>query len=446
MSNPTELSKPQECDVAIVGGGPAGATAASLLSQRGYRVTLFEKATFPRFHIGESLLPANLRLLEQLGVRDRIEAVSLRKNGVELVSPAHATSTTVDFSDCWDKTMPYSLQVRRSEFDEVLLDRAAELGCDVRQGWRVTDVQLGAQTTPSLLTVRSEKPGASEQCWRARFVIDASGRDTLLASRLKLKKKDAKHNSVSLYAHYSGAKRLPGASEGNISIFWFDHGWMWFIPLADGSTSVGVVCWPYYMKSRQGELAAFFDQTIAMCPALADRLANATRTNEVCATGNYAYGSARSQGENFVLLGDAFAFVDPVFSSGVYLAMNSAFAAAEAVDTSLSEPKHARRAMKQFDRVMRHGPREFSWFIYRISKPIMRDILMAPANPLRVKEALLSLMAGDIFGKTPIWPSLYLFKGIYYIACLVNLPRAMSERRQRQTNICDHSELTDSPR
>lgn len=424
-----------ECDVAIIGGGPAGATAASLLTELGYRVALFEKATFPRFHIGESLLPANVALLEKLGVRNQIETLSIRKNGVELVSPAHADSTLLEFADCWDKTMPFSFHVRRSQFDEVLLNRATDLGADVRQGWQVKDVQLGDGLETSLVTVQSPNKDERELKWRARFVIDASGRDTLLANSLKLKQKNAKHNTAALYAHYSGAQRLSGDAEGNISIFWFEHGWMWFIPLADGATSVGAVCWPHYLKTRQTDLATFFDQTLALCPALAKRLAHATRVNEVQATGNYSYSATRSQGTNYLLLGDAFAFVDPVFSSGVYLAMNSAFAGAKAVHTTLTDPNKAPRAMKQFDRVMRRGPREFSWFIYRITKPTMRDIFMTPANPFRVKEALLSVLAGDIFGKTPIWPSLYLFKGIYYMACLKNLPRSLREWRRRRHNI-----------
>lgn len=427
----------QECDVAIVGGGPAGATAACLLSERGYQVTVFEKATFPRFHIGESLLPANIPLLEKLGVRDQIEAISIRKNGVELVSPAHPDSTMLEFADCWDKTVPFSFHVRRSEFDEVLLNRATQLGSDVRQGWRVTDVRLGAASELSLLTVRSADTNEREQLWRARFVIDASGRDTLLANSLKLKRKNAKHNSSALYAHYTNAKRLPGSHEGNISIFWFEHGWMWFIPLADGVTSVGAVCWPYYLKSRQTDTPTFFEQTLALCPALAERLEQATRVNEVEATGNYSYSAKRSQGTNYLLLGDAFAFVDPIFSSGVFLAMNSAFVGADAIHAILSEPSRARVATKRFKRVMILGPREFSWFIYRINKPTMRNIFMTPANPFRVKEALLSVLAGDIFGKTPIWPSLYLFKGIYYLCCLKNIPRSVREWRQRRLNIRD---------
>lgn len=440
----TEVSKAplgeRECDVAIIGGGPAGSTAASLLARQGYKVVVFEKTPFPRFHIGESLLPANLRLLDELGVREQVEALALRKNGIELVSPVHEKPTMLEFADCWDKTMPYSFHVRRSQFDKVLLDNARRLGADVHEGIKVSGVELGEGCASSLLTVQpaANAPGTGPtERWRARFVIDASGRETLLSTRLKLKQRNPHHNSAALYGHFEGATRLAGDNEGNISIFWFEHGWFWFIPLADGITSVGAVCWPYYLKSRDTDVNTFLDRTIALCPPLAARLAGATRVADATATGNYSYGSQRSHGRNFLLIGDAYAFVDPVFSSGVYLAMNSAFAGARAVDACLSRPATATAALRRFDKVMLRGPREFSWFIYRITKPALRDIFMAPRNPLRVKEALLSVLAGDIFENRRIWPSVYAFKGIYYLSCLRNLPMSWREWRRRRRIVGD---------
>ena len=152
------------------------------------------------------------------------------------------------------------------------------------------------------------------------------GRDTLLANQLRCKEKNKRHNSSALYGHFTGAERLPGKLEGNITIFWFEHGWFWFIPLADGTTSIGAVCWPYYLKSRTKPLPEFFRDTIALCPELEKRLAGAKLVDDrVYATGNYSYASARSSGERYLMIGDAYAFVDPVFSSGVYLAMQSAF-------------------------------------------------------------------------------------------------------------------------
>ncbi|MEO8137932.1 MAG: FAD-dependent oxidoreductase, partial [Betaproteobacteria bacterium] len=314
------------CEVLIVGGGPAGATAAALLASRGRQVVLLEKAHHPRFHIGESLLPLNLPLFDQLGVREEIEAVGMLKYGVEFNSPTHDAPVTLDFSEAWDKSFPYAYQVRRSEFDHILFRNAARRGADVHEGTRVTRVDFEAEGRGARVTARTDTGGARQ--WRARFVLDASGRDTLLASQLGLKQKNRRHNSAAVYGHFTGAERLPGRAEGNISIFWFDHGWCWFIPLADGTTSVGAVCWPYYLQSRKTDVTSFFHATIALCPALARRLGNAKLVEPATATGNYSYAAQRTSGHNYLMLGDAFAFIDPVFSSGVFLAMNSAFVGA----------------------------------------------------------------------------------------------------------------------
>ncbi|MES1162738.1 MAG: tryptophan 7-halogenase, partial [Rhizobacter sp.] len=274
-------------------------------------------------------------------------------------------------------------------------------------------------------TVQVELDDGARQSWRTRFLVDATGRDTLLANHFKCKQKNPRHNSSALYGHFTGAKRLEGKLEGNITIFWFDHGWFWFIPLADGTTSIGAVCWPYYLKSRNKKpLPEFFRDTIALCPQLAERLDGAVLVDEaVHATGNYAYTSSRSSGERYLMLGDAYAFVDPVFSSGVYLAMESGFEGADAIETALDRPGAFAAARARFDKRMRFGPREFSWFIFRVTNPTMREFFMHPQNPMRVKEALLSLLAGDIFGQTPIWGSLRIMKALYYLVSIGNLRR-----------------------
>jgi 2-polyprenyl-6-methoxyphenol hydroxylase-like FAD-dependent oxidoreductase len=251
-----------------------------------------------------------------------------------------------------------------------------------------------------------------------------------------LKRKNDAHGSAAIFGHFNGAQRLCGKREGNISIFWFAHGWIWFIPLADGSTSVGAVCWPYYLKSREKPLREFFADTLAMAPALQERLRGAALIDEmVYATGNYSYGSTRACGERHALLGDAYAFIDPVFSSGVYFAMASAFGAAELVATELDRPQEASAARRRYCELAEKGPQEFSWFIYRMTNPSMRNLFMHPRNTLRVKEAVLSLLAGDIHGRTPIWRALLIFKAIYYLTWLGNAPTAWRALRARRRNI-----------
>ena len=427
----------RKCDVLIIGGGPAGSTAAITLAERGYDVVLLEKAHHPRFHIGESLLPANLPLFERLGVAAEVQAIGMQKFGAEFNSPWHAVrSQTFEFSEGWNKSLPFAYQVRRSQFDEILIRRATACGAHVTEGCRVKEVDFLAASAGA--RIRAEHEDGRTETLDARFVIDASGRDTFLGNRLKTKQRNRRHNSSAMYAHFKGAQRDPDCKRaGNISLFWFDHGWMWLIPLADGTTSVGVVAWPYYMKSRSTPLREFFLETLATCGQISARLQSAELVSAVEATGNYSYScdSPSSSGKSYLLVGDAYAFVDPMFSSGVMMAMTTAVAAAETVDTCLKEPARAAAAFRQFNRISRHGPKEFSWFIHRVTNPSMRDLFMGPRNVLRMKEALLGLLAGDIYGKTPIWSSLRAFKVVYYIVSFANLKRSIAAIRRRRINI-----------
>ena len=433
-AHPAAAGAASNCDVLVVGGGPAGSTIAALLAEQGRDVVVVEKARHPRFHIGESLLPANAALFERLGVRDQVEAIGMQKYGVEFVSPDHEHRQFIEFGEAWDKSMPYAWQVRRSELDELLFRDAARKGARTFEGERVREVVFGADDA----TVQVEADDGSRRTWRARFVVDASGRDTLLANQFRCKEKNSRHNSSALYGHFTGAERLAGKLEGNITIFWFAHGWFWFIPLADGTTSVGAVCWPYYLKSRTKPLPDFFRDTIALCPELDRRLAGAKLVDErVYATGNYSYSSARSSGERYLMIGDAYAFVDPVFSSGVYLAMQSAFDGARVVAAVLDGRRDAAALRRSFDRNVERGPRVFSWFIFRVTNPTMREFFMSPQNPFRVKEALISLLAGDIHGRTPIWPSIRMLKALYYLVSIANLGRTVRAWKRRRLNIRD---------
>ena len=433
---------PTSCDVLVIGGGPAGATIAALLARQGRQVVMLEKAHHPRFHIGESLLPANVALFDRLGLRPQLEAIGMPKYGVEFCSPDHQHRSYFEFADAWDKSMPYAWQVRRSDMDELLFRHAAAQGATAVEGCRVREVLFDDPANPQGAVVKATLDDGAERVYHARFVVDASGRDTFMANKLRIKQKNERHNSSALFGHFHGAKRLEGKKAGNISIFWFQHGWFWFIPLADGSTSIGAVCWPYYLKSRNKPLPEFFADTIAMCPLLVERLADATLIdNRVHATGNYAYTSQHCTGERYLMLGDAFAFIDPVFSSGVYLAMQGAFDGAELVATHLDQPAKAAAARRQFEKRARLGPNEFSWFIYRVTNPTMRHLFMHPANPLRVQEALLSLLAGDIHGNTPIWGALRILKSIYYVMSLANLRRTARAWWRRRQNIRDTGPL-----
>lgn len=399
-------------DVVIIGGGPAGSTVAALLAARGKTVTLIEKDRHPRFHIGESLLPFNMPLFEQLGVKEEVERIGMPKYGIEFVSPDHDKPSLLEFKNGWHKEMNYSFQVRRSDFDKILFDKARANGAQAVEDCRVTDIAFPPEGGG---IVTAAMAGGEMRQFHGRFVIDASGRDTILASRLKVKQRNRRHESAAVFGHFTGAERLQGRDEGHISIFWFAKGWFWFIPLSDGTTSVGAVAKPEIFKNRDGDMTALFKDLIAMCPALAHRLRDATLTGPATGTGNYSYSADSFVGPHYLMAGDACGFIDPVFSTGVYLAMKSGFLAADAVAACLDDPQNAAQALKRYEDEVKANIARFTWFIYRITSPAIRSLFMAPRNYFRIEEAVLSLLAGDVDAKSPIRSRLALFKALFYM-------------------------------
>ncbi len=425
------------CDVLIVGGGPAGASAAAVLAERGHRVVLLEKARHPRFHIGESLLPANLPLFDRLGVGESIRAIGVPKRGAQFHVPHAPAARRFAFADSFNKELALAYQVRRSQFDEILIRRAGALGAHVLEACRAQAVDF---TDPHRVHVHAEQAGVA-RTFAARYLVDASGRDTFLGNRLGNKRRDRRHASCAMFAHFTGAPRDADETRGgDILVFWIDQGWLWLIPLADGVSSVGAVVWPSYMKSRRQDLRAFFLATIARAPQLSERLATARLATEVEATGSYSYRCTRAHGERHLVIGDAYSFVDPVFSSGVLFAMVGGIAAAEALDVCLREPHRRRAALRRFEHTVRLGPRRFAWFIHRMTRPAMQALFMAPGDALRMRAALLSLLSGDIFADTPFWPALRAFQGTYFLTALTMPYRSLRAlaRRAREARIAAH--------
>ncbi len=418
------------CDVLIIGGGPAGATAATLLAGKGRHVILLEKDSHPRFHIGESLLPLNLRIFETLGVADRMAEIGVHKPGARFVSDEHGRHTAFSFAAGLNQDYTYAYQVRRSQFDEILFARAREAGADAREGVRVLDVTLDARAGHR---VTARGADGAVQAFRPRFVIDASGRDTVLANGMGSKARNPHNNTAAIYGHFRGVapfgareKGAPfgareegaplgqEAEDGNITIHLFDEGWFWMIPLPDGVMSVGVVSSPDFFKRRRGEVRDFFLATLRAVPSVARRIEHAELVSDVTTTGNYSYSSKVMQGDGWLMAGDAYAFLDPVFSSGVLLAMASAEMGAEVADTWLDDPARAAPMARDFERKVKRAIGSLSWLIYRINKPVLRDMFMTPSNRFRMREGLVSLLAGDVHANANRQLPVLAFKAAYH--------------------------------
>ena len=399
-------------DVVVIGGGPAGSTAATLLAQQGRTVRLYERAQHPRFHIGESLLPNNLPILERLGVLEAVRKIGVHKPAAEFICQS-GQRQVFPFARALGRTPDHAFQVRRAEFDELLLRNSARHGVDVREQHDVESVRLAPDpSTCHEIGVRNAD-GEVESV-RARYVLDATGRDAVLAKANRWHQRDQRHASAAIFSHFSGVTRRDGADEGNISVYWFDGGWAWMIPLRDGSMSVGAVCGPDHLKRRRADNELFLRETIDSIPDAGRRMSEARCIAPVHVTGNYSYRSQVMSGPGFALIGDAFAFVDPVFSSGVYLAMNSAERSTALVGPWLNEDTRAyRREQRRFERRVRGKLKSFSWFIYRFTTPAMRDLFENPRNDWQVEQAVVSMLAGDGDEQPRIRRRLAIFKAIY---------------------------------
>ena len=414
--------------MAVIGGGPAGSTAATLLARRGYKVIALEKAHHPRFHIGESLLPMNLPVFERLGVLDKVRALGVFKAGADFEADNERGYNNFAFARAIGASPPHAYQVWRQDFDKMLYDHARDSGADAREGHEVLKVE---QQDPrrSLLEVKADDGrGYSIQ---ARYVIDASGRDALLSSTMRLRRKSDRHQSAAIFGHFRGAEPRPGEDAGNISIYRFDHGWMWMIPLPAGVMSIGAVCRPEYLKQRKGRTVEFLLETLHQSAGLKRRMARAELIGEVRVTGNYSYDSTRMGGPGWVLVGDAFAFLDPVFSSGVYLAMSGAEQAAAAVDEALRNPEREAALLRKLERRQRAGIARFSFFIYRFNGPVLTQMFREPRNDWHLEEGVISMLAGDLFDSPKVLRRLRLFKLVYAVTGLRNWRRWRAEHQYR---------------
>lgn len=321
----------QNPDVVVIGGGPAGSTASTLIAQHGYRVTLFERERFPRFHIGESLIPETYWVLKRLKMLDKMKASPfVKKFSVQFVSASGKLSAPFYFWDNKPHECSQTWQVIRSEFDLMMLKNAEEQGVEVHQATRVLDVLFEGDRA---IGVRIQKEDGAKAEVRAKVVVDASGQSTMLQNRFKLRLWDPVLNKGAIWTYWQGAQRDAGRDEGATLVVQTvnKQGWFWYIPQHDDTISVGVVAPFDYLFKGRGSHAQTYKEEIEACPEIKKRVSIGRRSTGYFATKDYSYRSTKVAGDGWVLIGDAFGFLDPLYSSGVLLALKSGELAADAI-------------------------------------------------------------------------------------------------------------------
>jgi flavin-dependent dehydrogenase len=322
--------------VVVIGGGPAGSTVSTLLAQHGVRVELFERERFPRFHIGESLIPETYWVLKRLNMLEKMKASHfVKKHSVQFVSASGKVSTPFYFFDNKPHECSQTWQVVRSEFDQMMLENAQQHGVSVHQGARVLEVLFEGDRAVGVEVV--EDDGATRRIL-ADVVVDASGQSSVIINKFGLRVPDPALNKGAIWTYFEGAYRDEGKDEGATLVLQTKDkkAWFWYIPQHNNIVSVGVVADFKHLFTGRGDHETTFMEEVAECPNLRDRIAIGKRATRFYATKDYTYRSSRAAGDGWVLVGDAFGFLDPLYSSGVLLALRSGELAADCIAEGLA--------------------------------------------------------------------------------------------------------------
>ena len=390
-------------DVLVVGGGPGGSIASTRLAQAGKRVLVLEKEHFPRFHLGESLLPQSLPILASVGVLDAVKDQFIWKYGARFHDDVRNRKDRFCFADAWKADPIHAFQVERSKFDHLLLKNAAAKGVEVREGW---SVKSAIQDDGRVIGVVALDPEGHEHRILASTVVDATGRDALFAHDHRATTKIEGLEQTAIFAHFENIARQPGQLEGDIDVVLFrtnegeQPNWFWIIPFKDGVTSVGAVVSKKWIRDRRTEspdLTALLNRAIAESPSATALMQNSKMIwPEARSAADFSYRVGGIHGPGWIAIGDAAGFIDPLFSTGAHLAMSGATLAADAILEGTPE------AFERWEKSLRNAAETFIVAVRCFYTGPLVDMLFMENKHVALRRSITSLLAGDVFHDS-IW-------------------------------------------
>jgi flavin-dependent dehydrogenase len=386
-------------DCVVIGGGPAGSTISTILADYGHRVLLLERARFPRHHIGESLMPQTYWTFQRIGMLEKMKSSDFPvKESVQFVSSTGHESQPYFFPDRDPNEWSYTWQVKRDKFDKMMLENAREHGVEVREGANVKEVLFEGGRA---VGVRVQYQGADERI-TARVVADASGNNAILSRQLRIRDADPGLKNAAMYAYWKGARRDPGRNSGATLVISTPdkRGWFWSIPLPNDITSIGIVAPTSYLCLGRGDdPLAILEEEIANCPGIRRRVENAERVSQAYVTGDYTYRSRAIAGDGWVLVGDAFGFLDPIYSSGVFLALKSGEYAGDAVHDALEANDVSGERLGRFGPEFVRGMQLIRQLVYAFYEPNFSFGRFNREYPQH-HDSIVRLLIGDVFNSS----------------------------------------------
>jgi len=412
-------------DVAIIGGGPSGSTAATFLVQKGYKVLVIEREKFPRFHIGESLLPYSMDAFERLGVKEKLDAQFIPKYGAEISTSCATNIVKIFFKNGYKACHERAYQVTRSEFDKILLDNAAEKGAEVREETSVEHIDFGAEEVG--LTLESAK---GKQTVRARYLLDCSGRNAVVGQYFKLRRNYETLKKFSVFAHYENVDRDEGKEGTFIRIIRAHDRWYWMIPLTQTKMSIGFVMDIADFKAAKKTPEVALEDSLREYPTIWNRMTKATRVTPVHSASDYSYRNTTLKGERWLLSGDAAGFIDPVFSTGVFLGIRSGEEAADALDAALKNSGQGAAAFAKYEKSMNRVMDLYLRFVNNWYKPHFGEIITHPVDRFQLPATVNTVLAGNLSNDFSLWWRMELFYFVVFLQKYLPVcPRIPSQRK-----------------